>query len=90
MGKKRTRSSVTSKGERRSIVAGVKAVRQSKSEVDKALHKLDAWRAGKDPWITVPNTKGPSNRPFIKVKANALYGDPRRVGANIFGGERSE
>jgi hypothetical protein len=82
MGKKRTRSATTSKGERRNIVAGLKEVRQSRSPIDKALNKLEAWRAGKNPWITVP---GPSKKEaFVKVRANAIYGDPRFAMANIF------
>lgn len=85
MGKKRTRKSITSKGQRRNIVAGVKEVRQSVSEVDKALNKLEAWRKGQNPWITVPGTA--SNKPFVKVRANNLYGDYKRTNANLFGGK---
>lgn len=82
MGKKRVRKTQTSKGERRSIVAGVKAARNDTPLINKALNKLKAWRAGKNPWITVP---GPSKREaFVRVKANALYGDPRYAMANIF------
>lgn len=83
MGKKRTRSATTSKGERRSISAAVcKLVRQSRTEVDKSLFKLAAWRAGKNPWITVP---GPSKKEsFVRVRANSLWGDPRYAMANIF------
>jgi len=85
MGKKRTRKSITSKGQRRNIVAGVKEVRQSVSEVNKALNKLEAWRKGKNPWITVPGTA--SNKRFVKVRANNLYGDYKRTNANLFGGK---
>ena len=85
MGKKRTRKSITSKGQRRNIVAGVKEVRQSVSEVDKALNKLEAWRKGQNPWITVPGTA--SNKRFVKVRANNLYGDYKRTSANLFGGK---
>ncbi len=82
MGKKRTRSATTSKGERRSIVAGIKEARRDKPLIDKALNKLAAWKAGKNPWITVP---GPSKKEsFVRVRANALYGDPRYAMANIF------
>ncbi len=84
MGKKRSRTTQVSKGERRSIGRwAVNAVRREKSEVEKALNKLDAWRAGKNPWITVP---GPSsNMRFIKVRANSLYGNPKNATANIYG-----
>lgn len=84
MGKKRTRSTVVSKGERHSVARStVKLVRQGRSEFEKANNKLQAWRAGKNPWITVP---GPSkNMAFIRVRANNLWGDPRRT-ANIYRG----
>lgn len=82
MGKKKTRSATTSKGERRNVVAGLKEVRQSRTPLEKAINKLTAWRAGKNPWITVP---GPSKKEaFVRVRANALYGDPRYAMANIF------
>ena len=85
MGKKRSRSTVVSKGERRNVVAGVKQARQAVSEVQKALNKLDAWVKGKNPWITVA---GPSKKEaFVKVRANSVYGDPKRRFANIYGGK---
>lgn len=88
MGKKRTRSTTVSKGERRNIVAGVKEARRARPEYEKALNKIDAWRAGKNPWITVP---GPSkNMAFIRVRANNLYGDPRFAMANIFGNKKGD
>lgn len=84
MGKKVKRKTYVSKGERNSVARStVKAVRRDRSPIEKALNKLDAWRSGKNPWITVP---GPSsNMRFVKVRANALYGDPRYATANIFG-----
>lgn len=85
MGKKRTRSAKTSKGERRSIVAGVKEVRRDVSAFAKNAHKLDAWRLGKNPWITVPGTA--SNARFIRVRANTVYGNPKTSSANLFGGK---
>jgi len=85
MGKKRTRKSITSKGQRRNIVAGVKEARRDKPEFEKALNKIEAWRKGKNPWITVPGTQ--SNMRFIKVRANSVYGDHKKNGANLFGGK---
>lgn len=88
MGKKRTRSAMTSKGERRNIVAGVKEVRQGRSEWQKAVNKLNAWQTGKNPWITVP---GPSlKESFVRVRANTLYGDPRYAKANIYGNQKGD
>jgi hypothetical protein len=84
MGKKVKRKTYVSKGQRNSVARStVNAVRRGRSEVEKAMNKLKAWRAGKNPWITVP---GPSsNMRFVKVRANALYGDPRYATANIYG-----
>ena len=88
MGKKRSRSTVVSKGERRNIVAGVREARQGRSELEKALNKLEAWRAGKNPWLTIP---GPgSNKRFIRVKANNEWGDPRYAMANIYGNRKGD
>lgn len=84
MGKKVKRKTYVSKGERSSVSRSiVNAVRRDRSPIEKALNKLAAWRAGKNPWITVP---GPSsNMRFVKVRANTLYGDPRYAMSNIFG-----
>ena len=89
MGKKVKRKTYVSKGERNSVARStVNAVRRDRSPIEKALNKLAAWRAGKNPWITV---KGPSkNMPFVKVRANSLYGDPRFAMANIFGKRDAE
>jgi len=87
MGKKRIRKTVTSKGQRRSIVAGVKEVRQDRSPLEKALNKLRAWKKGLNPWITVPGTQ--KNMPFVKKRANDIYGDPRHV-ANIYRGKNAD
>jgi len=72
MGKKKSRSTTVSKGERRSCVAGVKLVRQARTELEKGLNKVDAWRAGKNPWVTV---QGPGKR----VRAKALWGDSKKI-----------
>jgi hypothetical protein len=87
MGKKRIRKTVTSKGQRRSIVAGVKEVRRDRSPVEKALNKLMAWKKGQNPWITVPGTQ--TNMQFIRKRANDVWGDPRHV-ANIYRGKGSD
>ena len=84
MGKKRSRKTQVSKGERRSIGRWVvNAVRRDKPEAEKALNKIKAWRAGKNPWITVPGPQ--SNMRFIRVRANTLYGNPKNASANIYG-----
>lgn len=84
MGKKRIRKTVTSKSERRSIVNGVKEVRQARTELEKVNNKIKAWQKGQNPWITVPGVA--SNMRFIKVRANTVWGDPkRRASFGIYG-----
>lgn len=83
MGKKRTRSGKTSKGERRSIVSGVKEARRDRNPFDKAMDVIRAWREGRNPWVTIPGTS--KKEAWVKVRANAYYGDPKKVGMGIFG-----
>lgn len=82
MGKKKIRSTATSKGERRNIVAGVKEARRDRCTIEKALNKITAWRAGKNPWVTVPGTS--SNKRFVRVRANEFYGNPKKATHGIF------
>jgi hypothetical protein len=83
MGKKRIRKTQTSKGQRRSIVAGVKEARAARSPFERAMDKIKAWKKGLNPWITVP---GPaSNKRYIKVRANTVYGDPKKASYSIYG-----
>ena len=89
MGKKKSRTSVVSKKERRSVVGGVKEVRQSLSLLDKALNKIDAWKKGQNPWITVQGTS--KKEPWVRVRANTWYGDPNpKKGYGIFSGGKDE
>ena len=84
MGKKRVRKSITSKGQRRNIVAGVKEARRDKSPIEKALNKVAAWKKGLNPWITVP---GPDKKhAWVKKRANEVYGDFKNT-ANIYKGK---
>lgn len=86
MGKKRSRKTKVSKGIHSNVSAStLKAVRRDVSEVTRALHKLEAWRKGKNPWITVPGTQ--TNMRFVKVRANNLYGNPKTSTANLFSGK---
>jgi hypothetical protein len=85
MGKKVKRKTQVSKGIHSNVDAWtLKAMRNSVSELDKALHKLEAWRRGKNPWITVPGTA--TNARFVKVRANSVYGNPKKS-VNLFGGK---
>lgn len=80
MGKKKLRTGTTSKGLRPSVSKStLNAVRNATPLVDKYLNKIIAWRAGKNPWIVVENKSKGTNTPFIKVRANELYGDPKYI-----------
>lgn len=84
MGKKRTRGAYSSKGQGRSIANGVRLARAEKPQLDRSLNLVAAWKAGKNPVLTVENpNKSERNRPYIKMQANAYWGDPRRK-ANIY------
>ena len=86
MGKKRSRKTKVSKGIHSNVASStLKAARRDVTEVTRALHKLDAWKKGKNPRITVPGTQ--TNARFIKVRANSLYGNPKTATANLFSGK---
>jgi len=47
------------------------------SEAQKMMNKLTAWRAKKNPWLTVENpNNNETNKKFIKVRANEYWGNP--------------
>ena len=87
MGKKRCRKTVVSKGQRKSVINGVKEARSSRSEFDKALDKVAAWRKGLNPWITVATNQ--KNMPFVRKRANEVYGNPRAT-VNIYKGKNED
>jgi hypothetical protein len=88
MGNKVKRKTYVSKGQRDNVSSmTTKLVKQGLSELDKALNKLAAWKAGKNPWITV---KGPSSKmALVRVRANSYWGDPRKT-ANIYRGKEED
>lgn len=91
MGKKRIRKTKTSKGVHSNVAAAtLKMVAAATCPFEKAMHKITAWREGKNPWITVKNTSGQSNMPFIKVRANTLYGNPKFATSGLFKGRDEE
>ena len=90
MGKKKggNSSGAISKGERVSVDPSVtKAVRNGRSEVEKMLNKQKAWKAGRKVNLVVPNLGADAKkRPFIKVNANEVWGDPKRSRFSLSGG----
>lgn len=60
-----------------------KALRREANPIAAAMNKLAAWKKGKNPWVTVEGTQ--TNKRFIKVKANSLWGNPKTSNYNIYG-----
>lgn len=80
MGKKRQRASQTSKGE-----VGNPQKSRSKLDADyparRMENQLNAWRKGRNVVLTVPNPNAnETNKPFIRVNARDVWGDPRKQG----------
>ena len=71
MGKKRSRATQTSKGERRNVASGLG---DDRSELKKILDKMDAFRKGKNVMLTIPNpNKQATREPFIRVSAKEKW-----------------
>jgi len=71
MGKKRSRATQTSKGERRSVANGLG---DDRSELKKMIDKMDAFRKGKNVMLTIPNpNKNETKKPFIRVNAKEKW-----------------
>lgn len=78
MGKKRYRSGYTSKGQRSNVSKStLQLVSRGRDGIEKAMNKLEAWRRGQDPWITV--TGPSSNMRFVRVRASSIWGDPKKA-----------
>lgn len=78
MGKKKTRSTYTSKGSINSISSKIKnAVRKDRPAGDRILCQIRAWERGKRTMVTIENpNKNETNKRFIRVEGN----DPRVFG----------
>lgn len=71
MGKKRSRATQTSKGERRNVANGLG---DDRSELKKMIDKMDAFRKGKNVMLTIPNpNKSETKKPFIRVNAKEKW-----------------
>lgn len=76
MGKKRSRTKKISKGQRPSMSSSIlSAARSIMPGGSDLIKKVEAWREGKNPWITVENPdKQATNRQFIRMKADRYFG----------------
>lgn len=85
----KTKTKYTSKGEREANRQISKAVKRDRTALDKWMLKQKAWLKGKNPWITVANeNKADTKRKFVRVRAETLWGDPRK--GFMFGGAGKE
>tara|TARA_B100001059_G_C17798823_1_gene564833 strand:+ start:1305 stop:1553 length:249 start_codon:yes stop_codon:yes gene_type:complete len=76
MGKKKSRTSQTSKGERRSLARDVvKATRRDYMKSGKrGINQLAAFMRGKNVMLTIENpNKNETNKRFIRVPANTVW-----------------
>tara|TARA_R100000808_G_scaffold25053_1_gene60937 strand:- start:4932 stop:5183 length:252 start_codon:yes stop_codon:yes gene_type:complete len=72
MGKKKSRASQTSKGERRNVVNGLGDTR---TPLQKLSAKQAAWKKGKNVVLSIPNPNtNETNKPFIRVPATQVWG----------------
>ena len=78
MGKKKTRSTYTSKGECKSVSKKIKnSLRKDRPAGDKLLCQIRAWEKGKKTMVTIENpNKNETNKRFIRIEGN----DPRAFG----------
>jgi hypothetical protein len=71
--KKRCRSKRTSKAQRESISSSItRLVKASRSEGDKFINKLNAWKKGKKGYVTV--STGDPSRPYVKITFEQHFG----------------
>lgn len=85
MGKKRCRSKKISKGERVNVNKGIlKSIARDVSVVQKELNKILAWKAGKNPWITISNPSNENTKErTIRVRANSVYGSHKNISYGV-------
>jgi len=81
MGKKRSRTSQTSRGERRSVARSITKAARLHREIESPFRKiqaqLDAWKKGKNVVLTIANpNKNETNKPCIKARAWDVWGNP--------------
>lgn len=92
MGKKvRSRTKKTSSGQRPSISSStIRLVREGRSDADRFLNKLKAWRSGKKGWVTIANPNHhETDKPFIKVSFDHHFGKGRDFKTIKFGDNNS-
>ena len=70
-----------SKGEHSNVSKHTrKLMRRQTTELQTALNKQEAFKQGKNVMLTIPNPdKKERNKPFIRVNAKEVWGNPNKV-----------
>ena len=83
MGKKKSRATQTSKGERNNVSKDVsKALRRDylRNDLARTTNQVNAFKKGKNVMLTIPNpnAKAEPAKPFIRVSAKEVWPDPNK------------
>ena len=92
MGKKSSGNTYQSKGERPNVKRNIlKTVRRYVTPSQKMEHIMTAYLKGRNPWLTVPNSNtNETNKKFIRVKSEDLWGNPKHRGFRLAAGGTGE
>jgi|TARA_E500000318_G_scaffold33848_1_gene33281 hypothetical protein len=92
MGKKSSGNTYQSKGERPNVKRNIlNAVRRDVTPSQKMEHIMTAYLKGRNPWLTVPNSNtNETNKKFIRVKSEDLWGNPKHRGFRLAAGGTGE
>ena len=92
MGKKSSGNTYQSKGERPNVKRNIlNAVRRDVTPSQKMEHIMIAYLKGRNPWLTVPNPNtNETNKKFIRVKSEDLWGNPKHRGFRLAAGGTGE
>lgn len=79
------RAQYVSKGVHSTVAASTrKAMRRGRAETQKMADIRTAWAKGTNPWITRENpNKAETNKRFVRIRANDLWGSPRSLAKYI-------
>lgn len=86
MAKKSSGKTYVSKGIHSNVKSStLSAIRKDRYEAENHINVQKAWLKGQNPWVTIPNpNKEQTNKKFIRVKANELWGHPKERQKKMF------
>lgn len=79
MAKKSSGKTYVSKGIHSNVTSStLSAIRKERHSSEKLINIQNAWLKGQNPWVTIDNpSKEQTNKRFIRVRANELWGHPK-------------